>query len=127
MRLNARPLPVAENRSWRSSALALRWAKRGIRRIDWELRPCAWGQLTVLWNWRIAALAYKTERGRPEEPLALWFPSFANSGQQAEQSRLARFHHLGTTLEHPPQRQVRTELESHTPRQRAVRREPSSI
>ena len=68
MRLNARPRPVAEKPPWRSSALALRWAKRAIRRIDWELRLGACGPLTALLNWRIGALAYKTERGRREGP-----------------------------------------------------------
>ena len=127
MRSNARPQPVAEQNLWRISAASLRWAKRAIRRIDWELRPGAWGQLTALLSGRIGALAYRTERGRREGPPALLFPSFANNGQQAEQSRLARNHNLETTLEHPPQCQVRTELESHARLQRPAMREPPSI
>src|SRR6185503_7839121 len=126
MRLNARPRPAAEKQPWRLSALTLRWAKPAIRRFDWVLRSGAWGRLTALLSWPIAALAYKTERGRREGPPALLFPSFANRGQPTGQSRLAPFHNLRTTLEHPPQRQVRTELDSPTPRQRAVRQEPSS-
>ena len=35
----------------------------------------------------------------------------------AVERRLARLHHLGTTLEHPPQWQVRTERDSHTRQQ----------
>ena len=67
MRLNARPRPVAEKPPWRSSAFALRWARRAIRRIDWELRPGASEPLTALLSWPIAALAYKNrarETGR---------------------------------------------------------------
>src|SRR5213076_2175183 len=80
MRLKARPRPVAEKQPWRLSALTLRWARPAIRRFDWELRPGAWGQLTALLSWPIATLAYRPERGRPEGPPALWFPSFANKG-----------------------------------------------
>ena len=125
MRLNARPLPVAENRSWRSSALALRWAKRAIRRLDWELRSGACEPLTALSSWRIAALAYKTERGRREghrSPV-----SFVRKQGSRRAGSIGLRHNLRTILEHPPQRQVRTELESSTRRQRPVRREPSSI
>src|SRR6266496_4849119 len=58
------PLPDAEHNSWRTSALALRWAKPAIRRLDWELWPGAFGLLTAMPTYAYHALTYqKTDEG----------------------------------------------------------------
>jgi len=72
MRLRARPLPVADQNSWRWSAAGLRWARPAIRRFDWDLRP---GATTHLTTGLVRAInAFDLQKRARETELA-WCPS----------------------------------------------------
>src|SRR5258708_17187248 len=134
MRSNAMPLPVADQKCWRSSATVCVGQSQQSGRFDWELWPGASGHLTSVLTYSIGALTYRNGRGKQDWPCALLFPSFEKGATEPMDwpgtAAHGRRHNLGThqlISEHPPQWQVHKKLESHTRRQRPVMRQPPSI